>query len=117
MPKKASRSRQIKIYCLVDPRNNRIFYVGATACKLKVRLSAHCHVPGFSVGAILKKKQKLITEIAKEKARPLIVELKVVDFLEVDYWEQYYYYLFKGYGFELLQAEYQFQYCVNKKAA
>lgn len=107
----------IKIYCLADPRNDKPFYVGATNGKLSVRLSSHITTafdyvmhPPFMNNTISAKKHRLIFDIITNGFRPLIIELQTIDRLQANHFEEFYYRMFMGRGFEMYQVEHGFKY-------
>jgi len=61
-----------RIYCLINPINNKVFYVGKTFKTLHERLAGHC----CSRGTI--KMRPVLIRIKKKGLRPIIKELEVV---------------------------------------
>lgn len=101
----------INIYCLQDPTNGDVFYVGATSSKLKIRLSGHCTLLGYFVGnGFMKSKEDRIQKIMGMGLKPDIILLKTVSQESVDDEECFFYNLFTKLGFKLLQSDKQFQY-------
>lgn len=66
---------EIKIYGLVDPRNNEIRYVGQTKRKLEVRLSRHM----LDKPRQNNHKYNWICSLKKENLKPIIIELETCD--------------------------------------
>jgi hypothetical protein len=104
--------RLVKIYALLNPIDHNVFYVGATTSELKIRLSAHCsrycyidNRPTFG-----KKKADYIYNLKEYNAVPEIMLLEEVNFEDVDRTEEFYYFLFKSYGFTLIQDSKAFNY-------
>lgn len=111
----------IKIYCLVDPRNNKPFYVGATKTLLKNRLSGHISA-AFSFNENIytakfsaSKKHYLIKELINSGIRPNIHQLYTCDIYSVDYYEQFFHELLVSQGFELFNSYLSFDYTKYKK--
>jgi len=109
--------RLVKIYALLNPIDNNVFYVGATSSELKVRLSAHCSPycyidtrPTFG-----KKKADYIFNLKEYNKAPEIILLEEVNFEDVDRTEEFYYYLFKSYGFTLIQDSKSFNYTKSRR--
>lgn len=107
--------QKVKIYCLIDPRTDKPFYVGSTKMKLNHRLNMHCaslwYYPGKKVVA---KRHAFITKMKKAGFRPIIKLLREVDFNKVDWNERYFYNKYLKSGFKLLQSC-QFEYQKNKQ--
>lgn len=68
----------INIYCLIDPRNNKPFYVGATKHKVNIRLSGHINEAKSYLPKHWSDKQKLINELLSEGKKPRTRLLKTV---------------------------------------
>ena len=66
---------EIRIYGLVDPRDNKIRYVGKTKRQLNKRLYEHI----FNKRTIRTYKSNWITALKKENLNPLIIELEICD--------------------------------------
>lgn len=104
--------RLIKIYALFNPIDKNIFYIGATSSDLNVRLAAHC-VPYYYADnkrSFGKKKSDYIFQLKEYNTKPEIMLLEEVNHDDVDKVEEFYYYLFKSYGFTLIQDKNQFKY-------
>lgn len=67
---------QITIYCLKDPRNNEIRYIGRTKNKLSKRLSEHLCNSKSNHGS---HKIHWINSLIEQGIRPIIEPLKVLD--------------------------------------
>lgn len=80
----------IKIYVLIDPRNNRVRYVGWTHSTLKERL--HGHISDSKRGN--NHKQNWIRELAKENLIPIIETIEETIYSKrverEQYWIKYY---------------------------
>lgn len=102
----------VKIYALLDPRNNNIFYVGATSMSLKERLAGHSVYYDFIVvnKSYVKERSDLIRELKTVGLKPDIILLEEVEFDEVDFYEKSYYELFTSFGFDLIQGKDKFKY-------
>jgi hypothetical protein len=87
---------KIKIYCLTDPRNGYIKYIGMTSKDLKQRIRKHLNCKRNF------KKIKWIKELKYLGLKPIIEQIDTVDFEDWQYWESWYIELFRYYGFELL---------------
>lgn len=96
-----SDKTKIFIYCLIDPEDDRIVYVGRTRDVAK-RMNKHNNP------------QKNVTSFKHEyirslKSRGLTVRHEVLDIVEVDeapFWERFYTDLFKSWGLDLLNNRY-----------
>lgn len=64
------KKRPINVYALVNPLNNKIFYVGATSSPENVRLSAHCSEIGNNA------KGEIICSILDAGERPILMILE-----------------------------------------
>jgi predicted GIY-YIG superfamily endonuclease len=60
---------EIRIYHLINPKNNTIFYVGATIQTLEKRLMQHKHNWGNDT----------TRQLSKEKILPIMTEIEVCD--------------------------------------
>lgn len=107
----------ITIYCLLDPRTNSLFYVGATVCALSTRLSGHIVTarqyiknPPFRTDTISGDKHRLIIELVSNGLKPDIMELaRVIDEM-ADHCEKLFYEVFTQQGYRMLQLPSAFQY-------
>lgn len=93
--------QKVKIYCLVDPRTERPFYVGATSRELKYRLNEH--IKEELDRGIRGKKAELIKQILTAGYLPQIKLIKEVKYDDVDKCEAFYIKKFIRNGFELFQ--------------
>lgn len=109
----------VTIYCLVDPRNDKPFYVGATRSKLNTRLSHHLltarenikYQNPYDLNSIALSKAFLIQEIIRiTNKRPRIIKLLTVQSIEVNHYEKFFYQMFLAQGFILLQTSTAFGY-------
>lgn len=106
----------ISIYCLVDPRNNRPFYVGATKVLLKNRLSGHIHdaavfqTTQFAKPFTNHKKHLLIKELISQSLKPRIDLLYTCSFATTNYYEYFFFSLLTAQGFEIFNRSHSFNY-------
>jgi hypothetical protein len=107
--------KSINIYCLIDPRNNKPFYVGATESNIKHRLSNHISEVKTYSKDYWSDKIKLIKEIMQDNKRPVVMLLCVCDISSVDHYEAFYYNLFISQGYELLQRAQGLSYAKKRK--
>lgn len=105
--------KKVSIYAILDPRDNSVFYVGATSIKLKYRLSQHIK-EGCGKSGMQKRKKDKISSILKSGGVPIIKLLKVVNKCDVDKWKRRYALSFQRKGFELLQHD-RFNYSTPPK--
>jgi hypothetical protein len=94
----------VRIYALVNPINDEIFYVGCTYCSLKTRLNNHIG------GSWRNKKYYTIKSILRKGIKPEIFDIDVVPFVLSSFWERFYHDLFQSFGFELHQHKNFFNY-------
>lgn len=107
----------ITIYCLVDPRNNKPFYVGATKIKLFARLCNHIsearewsrHPEMYQHGPT-RPKQLLIILLLFIDVKPEIKELARITAKEADHYEKFFHDMFIKQGFPMLQKPTAFHY-------
>lgn len=102
--------KSINIYCLVDPRNNLPFYVGATKQSINIRLSGHINEVKTYLPNFWSVKQKFMHQLLSEGKRPKTRLLLKVDIYEVDFYEKFFYDVFIKQGFTLLQLSHRFYY-------
>jgi len=113
----------ITIYCLVDPRTNSPFYIGATKVKLKNRLSAHIHeaavfrTNNYAMPFTAYKKHFLIQELTKLNIKPKIEWLYTCTINNVDHYEPFFYNVLISQGFELFNFPHNFNYSKYKKVS
>lgn len=100
----------INIYCLVDPRDGKPFYVGATNCRLNTRLSGHISESKTILPQYWNNKNKLINSILRDGKRPRIRLLKVATMGSVDHYEFFFYSMLTQHGFVLIQRTTAFHY-------
>lgn len=89
---------KIKIYALINPDNDYVFYVGATSYLLSDRLTMHIYSPTN------KKSKEVIGTLRKNGKKPEIIELDEVCFKDSDFYEQFYIDLYRSYGFDLCNS-------------
>lgn len=107
----------VSIYALVDPRNNKPFYVGATIDPL-VRFNEHKAFNEISQfyenpDSVLVMKNKKVRGIYKSGRELKMVILAVVEFDDVDKTEKMFYNAFINLGFKMTQSGGNF--CWQKK--
>lgn len=104
-----------KIYCLIDPRDNHPFYVGATRRLLEQRLASHI------TQLDRKSKKNSLTDQRKERIKAIldIGKLPIISMIEeanerdAGYLEETHFYrLFKE-GYTLLQSASHFTYSLS----
>jgi hypothetical protein len=109
----------VSIYCLVDPRNNQPFYVGATRNKLNIRLCGHLNTAKetikynnpYNQDKTALNKALLIFDIMRTAGkRPRIIKLLSVQSIEANHYEEFFYSMFLTQGFRLLQQPTAFSY-------
>jgi hypothetical protein len=101
----------IKIYCLVDPRDNTPFYVGATKQKLRKRL--FYHMTKYNIHWAYKPRKEKLISILNEHLLPIIAPIILTEAINADTMERLAYQYLKSLGYNLLQAEYRFTYQSN----
>lgn len=94
----------IQIYCLINPHNNRPFYVGATKLDLSNRLSVHITESKSILPIYWNRKHYLMNYLISTNKRPRIRLLYTCSLIEVDYYEEFFYKMFISQGFRLLQS-------------
>lgn len=110
------------IYCLIDPRNDELYYIGITYRKLNIRLSSHIghansdrHMRGYDNGFICKR-HEIVYQLKEIGLKPIIKALFVVDAENAEDCEWLLYKHYKSLGFNLIQSEYRFNYQSRMKA-
>lgn len=91
-----NRLKNVNIYCLINPINDHVFYIGATLNPLKTRLSS---LKGTGNSNI--KSKEIIKEIKEKGLLPEILLLDIVPFDDATFFEDFYMQLFKSFGFNL----------------
>lgn len=86
----------VNIYCLFNPLDKTIFYVGATEHTLDFRLNSHMASHSGSV-----EKRDVIFKIKEHGLTPEIISLDTVTFKEATFYEQFYMDLFRSFGFDI----------------
>lgn len=105
------------IYCLIDPRDNKPFYIGATSYSLKARLSQHIssvdrkRSKRFSLSNDRKEK---IKDILKCGHRIIIKLIRTATLANVNRLEFFYYKKYTKLGFNLLQSDRHFSFPYHK---
>lgn len=85
---------RVYIYILIDPKDNKVKYVGKT-CSVSKRYSAHINDKRKS------HKRSWIVSLAKEGLKPIIEVIDEVSKDNWQLWEQHYISLYKSWGFKL----------------
>lgn len=94
--------KPVYIYCLIDPMDNKPFYVGSTE-NIKQRINGHlfsiseCHQSKWS------KKTKKISDIIESGHNLTYSILHIADNFTRDHYEYIFYSILKSQGFNLLQ--------------
>lgn len=96
------------IYCLVDPRTDKPFYVGATISPLNKRLCGHISESKITHHHTTSKKILFMRGILSTGQRPRIELLQIVDTCVIDEYEIFFYNMFLAQGFELFQFSHTF---------
>lgn len=107
----------IQIYCLVDPRNNKPFYVGATKVLLKERLSGHIS-DTTSYSFVLKncpdkhhgKKHDIILDILECSSKPRIDLIYCCDIHSAEFYEQFFFHMLLAQGFQIVNYQRKIRY-------
>jgi hypothetical protein len=114
------KSLPINIYALVNPKNNKVFYVGATGNSLKTRLKHHIlrlNVIHYKSGTTIERKI-LLDKLRAEGLSFKIKLLEVIPFKLSSECERKWYNYFKLKGHNLLQrntGDFQKQYLSKRK--
>lgn len=105
---KDKEKRLYVVYCLVDPRNGYVFYVGCT-CDLSLYSALYRHIYeacanwAFQKGSVGYRKKRYIKEILYLNDKPLIKALAIVQHDLSGFCEKFYYNYFTKFGYELIQ--------------
>lgn len=86
------------IYCLINPLDNTIRYVGVTKRTLKKRLAEHIQKSKYKQT----RKDYWIQSLVKKGVLPVIEEIDIVD--DLIFWEKHYISLYKSWGFDLVNG-------------
>jgi hypothetical protein len=97
---------KVYIYALINPIDDTVFYIGSTKYHLKYRLSGHLNI----TNGCRKDRAELITTILDAGLKPEIFLLDTTTVSESGKLEEFYYYLFKSYGYNLMQSKTGFHY-------
>lgn len=89
--------KNVYIYALIDPRNNYVRYIGK-ANNPKERYKNHNNASRDKNTH----KRNWINNLRKSNLKPELIILDEVSIDDWKYWERFYIYLFKSYGFDLL---------------
>lgn len=97
-------NKKVFIYALINPLNNKVFYIGATV-NLSLRLSQHC-----CDSAIFTPKTKIIEEIKSHGKKVKIKLLRTTTVKKASYWEKFYYDFYTSVKHKLHQPNGHFNY-------
>jgi hypothetical protein len=101
---------KIKIYVLICPIDGHVKYIGVTSKKLSERLDGHMRMLGNNI-----LKNNWIQNLIDNKMCPIIEEIDIVDYKEVEFWETHYISLYKFLGFTLLNIKVEKHRYKNRK--
>ncbi len=87
----------IKVYDLIDPIRNEVFYVGITKLELNKRLAGHLADSKYHEY----NRATRIREILQNRSKPIITLIDEVPKAEWRSWEKFYIQLYKSWGFIL----------------
>lgn len=104
----------INIYCLIDPRNNKPFYVGATIQPIETRLSGHISEIGTYSQKYRSDKMVCIAQLMNIGKRPKVRLLLSTSIYAVDFYEYFFYLMFIHQGYDLYQDNNRFYYYNQK---
>ncbi len=99
LPKESAKVQIVYIYCLIDPRNNQIRYVGKSKSPEK-RYKSHLNEAISNLG-INPYKNRWIRKLLSNNLKPI---LKIIEVIDDDKWEDreiYWIELFRSKGFRL----------------
>lgn len=98
-------NKEIRIYALINPLDNSVFYIGATKHPIEFRLKQHCYNYQRKVPkeGIMRRRVVLIEEIQKNGYQPQVKLLIECIRDKASEFEKYYYDYFSNLGYELLQ--------------
>lgn len=85
----------VNIYCLINPLDESVFYVGATFHKIYNRLS--CYKGGKGNRSL----KEIVKIIQANSMQPEILLLDEVSIKDASFFEDFYMDLFKSFGFKL----------------
>lgn len=91
--------KHVNIYCLINPVNENIFYIGATFHKIYERLSA------YKGGKGNKNLKETVNNIQSIGLQPEILLLDTVGISDASFFEDFYISLFKSFGFSLTNVK------------
>lgn len=102
----------VKVYCIINPISQSVFYVGCTKLDVNYRLRQHVLLDYSNTdnGGEQKKKSLLINEILKNKMYPTVKILCICSYELASTIEKYYYEYFTDRGETLLQKKYNCYY-------
>lgn len=106
--------KKAKIYCLIESRTWKPFYVGATTGTLRDRLWNHLtkakSKQEYKKGKLIERSE-FIRGLINEGHNIQIALIKEVPFKDCNRWEEYYYNDMISKGYDLIQTNYQFVFC------
>lgn len=96
----------VKIYALINPINDQVFYIGATTNSLNKRLQEHVNDMKSSLHMpVMVPKKRILKSILESSLYPQILELDEVALMESTFFEDFYMNLFRTYGFNIQQEQ------------
>jgi hypothetical protein len=99
------QKRNINIYCLINPINHAVFYVGATVKQLPLRLNEHIYSSKKNYGNGLRMRRSLLIKSIIESGYKVEISLiERVVLSKAKNREKYYYDKFTSEGAELIQS-------------
>lgn len=100
-----------KVYCLVDPRTDKPFYIGTTYRKLSERLHGHIadsKITVYKKGTILFERCTFIRDMINEGFKPVPKLLFIANMTTANLLEGYVYRYFTKLGYNLIQSDCHF---------
>jgi hypothetical protein len=92
------------IYCLIDPRNNEVRYIGQTIVKPENRLNQHIY-QWKRCGNRLNHLNSWIKNLSKDSLKPKLEIIDTIDNIkELDFWEQHYISLYRSWNINLTNS-------------
>lgn len=100
----------INVYCLIDPRDRKPFYVGVTVSKINIRLAGHISEIKTYPPCNYSTKMAFIADIINSGKKPQTRLLITASIHDVDHYEYFFYKMFTHQGFNLIQKPTAFSY-------